>query len=315
MIRAVKADEDKLGLYSRPVLKRHVDKAHDGVPVGDFRYRPIPVHPCLDGGRLQFAVGVADDRPPRPPEPHERLLAEDAGHDLGAAADGFPGAQRPTDSTEKGVAGMEPRKRGFRVVDGDGDAVSYRRLHVSSRRPNRGRWQLRSCFPSPPSPSIRARLSRNPADLFEDHRMGSVPAAGSASPAFRRPWKGMWTRCPSASACLPCVPVSTTIAGIFLPSVVPADVFHVLLGLFQAFGDARFLDAERLELLAEGFARIQRDRIGVGDFLFRHGFRRDGLICAVFQCVFIALWRAVVRTPMNTALRFSLYRMVPALLS
>ena len=97
--------------------------------------------------------------------------------------------------------------------------------------------------------------------------------------------------------------------------VVPADVFHVVLGLFQAFGDARFLDAERLELLAEGFARIQRDRIGVGDFLFRHGFRRDGLICAVFQCVFIALWRAVVRTPMNTAFRFSLYRMVPALLS
>ncbi len=97
--------------------------------------------------------------------------------------------------------------------------------------------------------------------------------------------------------------------------VVPADVFHVLLGLFQAFGDARFLDAERLELLAEGFARIQRDRIGVGDFLFRHAFQRYGLICAVFQCVFIALWRAVVRTSMNTTLCFSLYRMVPALLA
>lgn len=209
---------------------------------------------------------------------------------------------------------MEPRKRGFRVVDGDGDAVSYRRLHVSSRRPNRGRWQLRSCFPR----RLRLPSGRGcpkPGGSVRGPSNGQRPAAGSASPAFRRPWKGMWTRAPPASACLPCVPVSTTIAGIFLPSVVPADVFHVVLGLFQAFGDARFLDAERLELLAEGFARIQRDRIGVGDFLFRHGFRRDGLICAVFQCVFIALWRAVVRTPMNTALRFSLYRMVPALLS
>ena len=143
MIRAVKADEDKLGLYARPVLKRHVDEAHDGVPVGDFRYRPIPVHPCLDRGRLQFAVGVADDRPPRPPEPHKRLLAEDTGHDLGAAADGFPG-------TAQVWVPRGRRGRGCRQLPSPSCFLP----------PPKSRTMATPfLLSSPPSSSIRARLS------------------------------------------------------------------------------------------------------------------------------------------------------------